>query len=657
VIDLKDICGEKLGEKIRKKFGDKLEGIIDDLELEKLMEVEGLGRKTALKILRAVYEEKTGFKFQDILLGDSEKIYSRIIEILQEYPVTKEAKNRFLLFYPTNNREFIEKRLKLCEESEDLLSKVKDLDVILKNLKKIKKLEYPEEKKYREYVIITDDEDIYNSLDRKYCDVMLVSSPDEVSYFSENYFGVIYVYSDNSNLYEEIIGDADVVTHIRSFNIEDAVPEIVLNKFFMNKDRIKAAQSIYSILGFDSVLDEVIEKLETFNEEEEEFDLDKIVLDTERDINREIEERIEKEDLSLGGKSLLNIMEEIKGSESPIDVIKRSMPSKINEIYNEVLKKHTDEIYKKTGISILEIFPPEISFPVEVDYDKLEEIKTSMKRENFKRKYKKMKKAAEIGIYWKDIEKIIADIFEIDFKIALARFIEDYKLKKPIFVEKGMSFQNGRNIFLENPIGVSYKIGETPDEFAGNERVVVLTGANSGGKTTLLETMLQIQILTQIGVYVPADKAYVTIFSEIQYLAKQKSSGAGALEFTLMNLIKLSMEKRKKLILIDELEAITEPGSAAKIIGEFLNILNENEDCFVVLVTHLGEEILKIANVRCDGIEASGLDDNLDLIVDRQPVFYKMGKSTPELIVEKLYKKSENREKNVFGRILKRLKK
>ncbi|RLF97643.1 endonuclease MutS2, partial [Thermococci archaeon] len=61
-------------------------------------------------------------------------------------------------------------------------------------------------------------------------------------------------------------------------------------------------------------------------------------------------------------------------------------------------------------------------------------------------------------------------------------------------------------------------------------------------------------------------------------------------------------------------------------------------------------------DVRCDGIEASGLDENLNLIVDRQPVFYKIGKSTPELIVEKLYKKSENTERKLFGRILKRLK-
>ena len=299
----------------------------------------------------------------------------------------------------------------------------------------------------------------------------------------------------------------------------------------------------------------------------------------------------------------------------------------------------------------MELFPPEISFPVEADYDKLEEIKTAMKRERFRRTYKKMKKTAEIGRYWKDIEKSIADIFEIDLKIALGRFIEEYNLTKPIFGEKGMSFQNGRNIFLTDPVGVSYKIGETLDTFVGNERVAVLTGANSGGKTTLLETILQIQVLAQIGLYVPADTVYTTIFNEIQYLARQKSGGAGALESTLLNLITLSMEKRKNLILIDELEAITEPGSAAKIIGEFLNILNENEECYVILVTHLGEEILK----RCDGIEASGLDDDLNLIVDRQPIFYKMGKSTPELIVEKLYKKSENREKNIFARVLKRL--
>ena len=656
MIDLKEICGEKIYERIRERFGDDLERIIEDLELEKLMEIDGIGKKTALKILKAVYEEKTGIEFQDILSGDSERIYSGIIDILQEYPVTKEAKNKFLLFYPTNNRDFIEKRLKLCDESIELLSRIENLEEVLKKMKKMKKLEYQKEKKYREYVIITDDEKVYDSLDKKYCDVMLVSSTEEVKYFSENYMSVIYVYSDNSDLYEEIMGEADVVSHIRSFNIEEAIPEITLNKFLINRDTIESAHRIYSLLGIHSFLDDVIENLKKIDTEEKEIDIDRIILEVERKINKEIEERIEKEDLSIDGRNILSIMEEIKRSESPIDVIKRRMPSKINEIYNDILKKYNEDVYRETEISILDLFPPEITFPVEADYEKVEEMKTYIKKSRFKKRYRKMKEIANIGRYWKEIERITAEIFEIDLKIAIARFIKDYNLEKPVFIEGGISFHNGRNLFLKEPVGITYKIGETPETFVGNERVVVLTGANSGGKTTLLETILQIQILSQIGLYVPAERTYTTIFSEIQYLAKQKSMGAGALETTLKNLIKLSTEKKKRLILIDELEAVTEPGSAAKIIGEFLNILNENEECFVIIVTHLGEEILKIADVRCDGIEASGLDENLNLIVDRQPVFYKIGKSTPEIIVEKLYKKSENTERELFGRILKRLK-
>ncbi|MEA1993338.1 MAG: hypothetical protein U9N35_02940 [Euryarchaeota archaeon] len=656
MIDLSNVCGEKLAERIRARFGNELEGIIDNLELEKLIEVEGLGKKRALKILRAVYEEKTGVEFREVLLGDSEREHSKIIEKLQSYPVTKQAKNKFLLFYPTNNREFIEKRLELCEESGELLSKVENLKEILKNLKKINELEYPKKEKYKRYVILTDDEEIHDSLEGKHCDIMFISSPEETSYYRENYFGVIYLYSDNSELYEDIMGDVDTAVHIRSFDIEEVIPEIVLSKFLINKKKIEAAREIYAYLGIDSVLDEVVQKIETLDEEEEkEIDLDAIVLKAEREINSEIEEKVEEEDLSVHGKSLLGMMEDLKSSESPLDVVKRSMPTKVNEIYNESLKKHVDDVYEETGVSILDLFPPEITFPIEVDYDKLEDMKRSLERERFKEKYEKMKEAAEIGLYWGDVEKIIANLFEIDFKLALARFIDEYDLKKPQFVENGLSFENGRNMFLGNPVGVSYKLGETPHSFVGNEQVTVLTGANSGGKTTLLGTMLQIQILAQIGLYVPADKTYTTIFNEIQYLEKQKSGGAGALETALMNLISLSMETQKNLILIDELEAITEPGSAAKIIGEFLNILNENKDCFVVLVTHLGEDILKIANIRCDGIEASGLDDNLNLIVERQPIFNKMGRSTPELIVEKLSKKSKGKEKEIFEKVLKRL--
>jgi dsDNA-specific endonuclease/ATPase MutS2 len=142
------------------------------------------------------------------------------------------------------------------------------------------------------------------------------------------------------------------------------------------------------------------------------------------------------------------------------------------------------------------------------------------------------------------------------------------------------------------------------------------------------------------------------LFEEILYLRKPKSQDAGAFESTITKLVPLALSETKKLVLIDELEAITEPGSAAKIIASFLNFLAQNKTTLCVLVTHLGKEISELTRARIDGIEASGLDEQLELIVNRQPVFGKLGKSTPELIVEKLFKRSTGTEKEVYERIL-----
>ena len=57
--------------------------------------------------------------------------------------------------------------------------------------------------------------------------------------------------------------------------------------------------------------------------------------------------------------------------------------------------------------------------------------------------------------------------------------------------------------------------------------------------------------------------------------------------------------------------------------------------------------------IRIDGIEAGGLDDDLNLIVNRTPIKNHIAKSTPELIVEKLFLTSDG-EEQVFYEKLKR---
>jgi DNA mismatch repair protein MutS2 len=107
-------------------------------------------------------------------------------------------------------------------------------------------------------------------------------------------------------------------------------------------------------------------------------------------------------------------------------------------------------------------------------------------------------------------------------------------------------------------------------------------------------------------------------------------------------------------VLVDELESITEPGASARIIGGILESLAENPQTLGIFVSHLAESIMEhtSAPVRVDGIEARGLDDELNLVVDRNPRYNYAAKSTPELIVERLVRRADDEKKDFYQRLL-----
>ena len=68
------------------------------------------------------------------------------------------------------------------------------------------------------------------------------------------------------------------------------------------------------------------------------------------------------------------------------------------------------------------------------------------------------------------------------------------------------------------------------------------------------------------------------------------------------------------------------------------------EDTTMMLVTHLAPAILEATgrkDLRVDGIEATGLDADLELMVDRTPKRNHLARSTPELIVKRLVERSD----------------
>jgi dsDNA-specific endonuclease/ATPase MutS2 len=105
-------------------------------------------------------------------------------------------------------------------------------------------------------------------------------------------------------------------------------------------------------------------------------------------------------------------------------------------------------------------------------------------------------------------------------------------------------------------------------------------------------------------------------------------------------------------MLVDEFEAITEPGSAADLLHGLVT-LTVDEDALGVFVTHLADDLEPLPDAaRLDGIFAEGLDSDLGLLVDYQPRFDTVGKSTPEFIVSRLVADADDRAERAGFRTL-----
>ena len=226
----------------------------------------------------------------------------------------------------------------------------------------------------------------------------------------------------------------------------------------------------------------------------------------------------------------------------------------------------------------------------------------------------------------------------------------------PELVDHGIWLDEGRHILLGVvPDPVTYGLGRAAIR-ADQQSLALLTGANSGGKTTLLECLAYASILAHMGLPVPATQARIGKVDALHILAKAGGTqSAGALEQTLVELATVVSDPTPKLILADELEAITEPGAGARIIAGMLLAAESQPDTTMMLVTHLAPAILEASgrdDLRVDGIEASGLGDDLELLVDRTPKRNHLARSTPELIVKRLVEKSEGHAKALFADIL-----
>jgi len=634
-ITLQDIkgIGDKISEKIINSVGgeEELQLIVDNVDVEKIANIDGISRRKAIEIMNQLLNNP---EYEFMKSDRAIELYEDIINKILSYSNTSYSKNRILLLSPSKDIKRINSQLDFVMKAKEHVSKLPIIKLrgLMRNLKEVEevKAEYDPSK----VILVETDEDNSYLTDlglNQYYPILTASDSPLLQEELMNYDLVFYVYSQG-------VLDFEGMPNLIMINIEEndyeIVPEKIIDFFIQNKDLFSRVHEIQKIRNKESILGEIIPIIDELNIiDKREVNIEELVYSLKDDMDEELEKSIK--DVDLEGDEILNLLN-------------NNFPPKISKIFDEIISKRKEIIREETGLS----FDPFLrTYPITIDEDEIKRVnlEQSSRKENDIFDIRK-NAAIELNSIKEKAIAEVNDTIRFDYEFSLGSFAYEYDLCRPEFSDE---IKLNGALHLELALKKDKEHVQKVDyQLTKNENIALLTGANSGGKTTLLETLTQISIMAQMGLPVSADKAEIKLFDEIYHFSKKRSLDAGAFESFLNVFIPIVTTNSEKLVLLDELEGITELDAAVKIISTFIDMIKESNS-YGIIVTHMARELMNYTNIRVDGIEAKGLDENYNLIVDRTPKMNFLAKSTPELILKRIYEKSEDENlKEVYSRIL-----
>jgi len=156
----------------------------------------------------------------------------------------------------------------------------------------------------------------------------------------------------------------------------------------------------------------------------------------------------------------------------------------------------------------------------------------------------------------------------LDSLLARARFARTFGCVTPAFGPKLLSIQDGRHPLLEKRLlATDGTIVPLNLELTAEERQLIISGPNTGGKTVALKTVSLLAMMAQAGIPVPASAASFPVFTAfLADIGDAQSIEAALSTFSahIANLDRLSrFANARSLVLLDELGSATDPEEGA----------------------------------------------------------------------------------------------
>jgi DNA mismatch repair ATPase MutS len=535
---------------------------------------------------------------------DAKDVHTKVLNLISDNFIFSDSSSILKFFEGRNSPEQI-------EQKQEFFQTIALFDnSVLKKIQRPKPIWKP---KY-EIVVVTEDESTILKLQKIGCPYLFINTESDLDGL-ERYDLVQVVNCENFSRALERLPQTVFVNRIE---------DVYLERFLVQLSGWKNNIDVLNIVQLSKELTEIKNELNSLlfligNETSKKISEREIIEELER-INEIVLNEIKK--MTLSGESVLSMLQ-------------KGIPKEIKEIIEKQLSSSNVPSH---------IF--DVAIPLKIDEKAKDDfLKNQANKEFANSNSLVMKNSLKIKKIPELLKNLEEELIYFDFISGIKKFSSTFG-GIPVFSEN-FRIDNSKNIFLKNAQPINFNL-------TNEKRCSILTGANSGGKTTLIEHIIQLVSLSQLGLNVSGELS-VPLFSDVYYFAKNKGSmSKGAFE-TLLTQMSEIKPGEKTLILADEIEAVTEPGVAGQIIVATAEYFLD-KNCFLVIATHLGQEIKDILPSRCriDGIEAKGLTENYELIVDHNPVLGRLANSTPELIVEKMAK---SLKKDYFVKLYEFLKK
>ena len=620
-----------------------------------LSRAPGISAGRAAAIARAAIRHEHGAEGDFLATDRARDTFESVLSLLQERTVTDYAARRVETFVPTGAESRIAEVRGLVERATS-----RDIDAAtLDALADVAPLESPPPTRVRDRCLATTDAETYAAASDAVPElsVEVVDDARGLAELARSYATVIAL--DETFAGVDVAGDVRVRPDALT-NPAEVVPERPLAFFAANRDSLLAAARVHETAGMDSPcdLDALRDALARLDDDgtpvgDDELDrlttavddLDAAVGTAESVANDHLRDAIRERDVTIEGTDFLSLVEQGARVDA---LLSRELADEFDRAVEKARDHLVDSLDLADEADLAErAFDDDPTFPVERNAEAVSRLRTELKAARDRRATRlKTDLAADLGTLREPAADLVRAALDRDVELALARFARDFDCTLPDIDADvaGVAVEGGRSPLLD----VAFDEVEPVDYAVSG--VTLLSGVNSGGKTSTLDLLALVTILAHMGLPVPAESARVERVSELHYYAKSQGTlDAGAFEATLRDFADLARGTDSRLVLVDELESITEPGASAKIIAGILESL-QGQAVTAVFVSHLAGEIRDAAavDVAVDGIEAVGLVDG-ELRVNRSPVTDHLARSTPELIVEKLAGEGDG---EFYGRLL-----